>query len=155
MNNTTAKQTNENFKPAITQEGKAFIKPKILVVEDDVTFEPFWAGIAERANRNSQVFWATSEMEAENMIFDAMESGHPFDLVITDIFLSGSRTGIDLWLKFVKHMHGKIIVTSGIEYQKFVQYFGNSELRPIYLQKPLVPHECIGAIYSALTEGHK
>ena len=90
-------------------------KPKILVVEDDITFEPFWSAIAERADRNAQVFWATSELEAESMIIAAIEAGRPYNLVITDIFLSGSRTGIDLWIKFYKQLHGRIIVTSGIE----------------------------------------
>ena len=102
-------------------------KPKILVVEDDITFEPFWSAIAERADRNAQVFWATSELEAESMIIAAIEAGRPYNLVITDIFLSGSRTGIDLWIKFYKQLHGRIIVTSGIEYQKFVQYFSRQK----------------------------
>ncbi len=150
--NEAIKQKTENTNVTIPQKAKKNMKPKILVVEDDITFEPYWTAIVERADRNAQVFWATSEMEAENMILDAIESGHEFDLVITDIFLSGSRTGIDLWVKFFQRMHGRIIVTSGIEFQKFVEYFGKSEIRPLYLQKPLVPHDCIGAIYNALHE---
>ncbi len=147
-----SRRVNEDFNTTELVRAKKNLNPRILVVEDDVTFEPYWTAIAEKADRNAHVSWATSEIEAENMILDAIESGQKFDLVITDIFLSGSRTGIDLWDKFYQSMNGRIIVTSGIEFQKFVQYFSKSEIQPLYLQKPLVAHDCIGAIYNALHE---
>jgi DNA-binding NtrC family response regulator len=137
-----------------TQQVKDIARPRILIVEDDTTFEPFWQAIVEKSDRQAQIYWASSELEAERMIFEAIKSEQKFDLVITDIFLSGSRTGIDLWNKFFHKLHGRIIVTSGIEYEKFVQYFENAEMRPLYLQKPLEPAECIGAIYSALHESN-
>ncbi len=144
---------NERIGSTLTHKATSFHQPQILVVEDDVTFEPFWQAIVERADRNAKVFWATSELEAEDMIAKAFETGQGFDLVITDIFLSGARTGIDLWSKFTKALHGKIIITSAIEYEKFMQYFDKSDARPLFLQKPLIPHECVGAIYNSLHEG--
>lgn len=127
-------------------------KPRILIVEDDLTFEPLWEAIVDRAERNAKIFWATSESQAEQMILNAFENNQKFDLVITDIFLSGSMTGLDLWQKFSKVLHGRIIVTSGIEYQKFLALFDQVDIRPLFLQKPLILHECIGAIYNSLNE---
>ena len=133
-------------------EGRELRIPKILIVEDDTTYEPFWTAIVERADRAAKVTWATSEPEAERIIQEAVKHGSNFDLIITDIFLSGSRTGIDLCSKFFKMLHGKIIITSSIEFEKYAQFFNKELIRPMYLQKPLVPHECIGAVYSALHE---
>jgi len=124
---------------------------KILVVEDDVGFEPLWQSIVKRAlGEHARVEWATSEVEAEELILKAKDEGLPYALVITDIFLSGSRTGIDLWKKFFREMRGRIILTSGIEHTKFNRYFEKEAERPVYLQKPLVPHECIEIVYELL-----
>jgi DNA-binding NtrC family response regulator len=150
--NEAVKLENQKLNPFARKEVSEPRRSKILVVEDDITQESFWTAIVERADRKAELFWATSELEAEAKIMDAIQKGQEFDLVITDIFLSGPKTGIDLWNKFFKRMGRKIIVTSGISYQKFFQYFNKSDIRPIFLQKPLVPHDCIGAIYSSLQE---
>lgn len=153
LENELKAKTNKSQKGVVEQQkSQTHHKPRILIVEDDITFEPFWESVAKRANKNAEIHWASSVFEAENIINDSLMKMKPFDLIITDIFLSGSKTGIDLWKKFSKQMHGRVIVISGIEYQKFIEYFEKTQDRPLYLQKPLIPHECIGAIYNSLNE---
>ena len=137
------------------ETNKALHVPKILIVEDDITLEPIWSYIIERVNRKASVVWATAEAEAEELIMDSFEKGHEYDLVITDIFLSGSKTGIDLWNRFFHLLHGRIIVTSSIEYSKFAKYLGTTAAQPLYLQKPLSPHDCIEAVYGMLQRSNR
>ena len=134
----------------ITHSQKEAHRPRILIVEDDITLEPIWAYIVERAERLATVTWATSEFEAESLILDSIDEGNEYDLVITDIFLSGSKTGIDLWARFFDTLRGRMIITSSIEYKKFVQYLGKDAAQPLYIQKPLDPHDCIEAVYGML-----
>ena len=124
--------------------------PRILIVEDDITLEPIWTYVVDRVSRQATVVWATSEAEAEELILSSIQNNCEYDLVITDIFLSGSKTGIDLWSKFYYALHGRMIITSGIEYQKFMKHLGESPAEPLYIQKPLNPNECINAVFGML-----
>lgn len=129
------------------QESK---NPKILIVEDDKTLEPIWSYITSKVNNKSQVDWATSELEAEDLIFDAMRDGNQYDLVIVDIFLEGARTGLDLYERFGHLFHNRMIITSGTEYQKYAEYLNTGTQAPYCLEKPLVPEECINVIQKML-----
>ena len=129
--------------------------PRILIVEDDKTLEPIWSYIIERVNDNAQLLWTTSEVDAEELIMDSIDQNNKFDLVIADIFLSGPQTGIDLWKRFFYLLHSRMIVTSGIEYYKFINYLGTNTRQPLYIQKPLNLHDCIEAVYGILERNEK
>ena len=123
---------------------------KILIVEDDITIKPIWEYIISTAFRSASFDWATTEPQAELYIEQAIGQGKNYDLVISDIFLSGAKTGIDLWLKFKHNLHGHFILVSGIEYFKMLRYLGTGDGLPFYLRKPLVIRECVEAVYTAL-----
>lgn len=127
-------------------------KARILVIEDDITCEPIWNYIIERADGNAHFDWATSISEAESKIEKALFEGKGYDLLISDIFVSGSKTGIDLWNHYAHLMAGKIILVSGIDYLKMTHYIGNKAGTPLYLKKPLIIHECIEAVYGLLRQ---
>ena len=120
--------------------------PRILIVEDDRTLQPIWSFVASTVDKNVQVDWATSELEAEDLIFEAMRDGKQYDLVIVDIFLEGARTGLDLYERFGHLFHNRMIITSGTEYQKYAEYLNSGTHAPYCLEKPLVPEECINVI---------
>lgn len=124
-------------------------RPRILVVEDDMTQEPFWDYIIERAAEKAIVSWATSVAEADEMIFIAQMEGAPFDLVISDIFLSGSLTGIDLWQRFNHQLNGNFLLISSIDPMNLQKHLAGLGA-PIYIQKPLNVHETIETIYGLL-----
>lgn len=129
-------------------------KQRILIVEDDVTFEPIWQSIIGKANRFAALDWATSVQEAEVLIAEAQLSGNPHQLVISDIFLSGSRTGIDLWQQYRSLFHERFILVSAAGQMKMLKSIrGQGE--PIYLQKPLVISEAITTVYGLLHRAGK
>lgn len=129
--------------------------PKVLIVEDDRSLEPIWSYVLERVSRKSIITWAIEEAEAEDLIIQAYNSGNQFDIVITDIYLSGAKTGIDLWNHFYNLLQGKIIVTSSLEYLKFLQSLNENSAQPLFIQKPLRVHECIEAVYGVLQRSSK
>lgn len=126
------------------------IIPRILIVEDDKTLEPVWDFITTKVNKKLQVDWATSELEAEDLIFGAMRDGHQYDLIIVDIFLEGARTGLDLYERFGHLFHNRMIITSGTEYQKYAEYLNEGKTAPYCLEKPLVPEKCVELVNKML-----
>ena len=127
------------------------VSPKILIVEDDKTLTPIWDYITTSVSENSIVDWATSELEAEDYIFQAMRNGKQYDLVIIDIFLDGARTGLDFYERFGHLFHHKMIITSGTDYQKYEEYLVKGNFAPYCLEKPLNPKHCIEIIGNMLT----
>lgn len=124
-------------------------RPKVLVVEDDITSEPLWQHILMCADQSAFMTWATSVNEADQLIREAWAERRPYDLVISDIFLSGTLTGIDLWERFHSQMPNSIILMSAIDPLKVQKHLrGMGE--PIYLQKPLNMHNTIETVYELL-----
>jgi response regulator of citrate/malate metabolism len=123
---------------------------KLLIVEDDIAFRPVWQYILERAEGAAAYDWAESVTQAEELLQKAEAAGKPYDLLVTDIFLSGARTGFDLWNLYRNKMRGKIILISSMEQQKMAKEISDPSSAPVYLKKPIVVHECIETIYEML-----
>lgn len=123
--------------------------PRVLVVEDDTTFEVIWEHIIRQADKSATMEWARSFSEAEQKIRQATEAHRPFDLVISDIFLAGPLTGIELWEKYHRLFNEKFILVSSAEQVRIHRYFLAAG-DPIYLQKPLSISESIETVYSVL-----
>lgn len=119
---------------------------RILIVDDDTTSEILWRLIISKIDKCAQISWATSFNEAENKIKMIKESNLNYDLIITDIFLSGSNTGIDLWRKYNKHYGGKMILVSAVDPDKLSQHMNEKKEKPIFFHKPLDFDKCIKAI---------
>ncbi len=129
---------------------------KILIVEDDVTQAPLWTHILGKADPTCWLEWATNVAEALHILVLAQEMGEPFDLVISDIYLSGSLTGIDLWRKSYQQQRltGRMILVSSMEPMKMIRNFKNFEA-PTYLKKPLNIKEAITTVYDHLPKRKK
>lgn len=65
---------------------------KILIAEDDMALKPLWETFFRKLGRPVSIHWTVS-CEAAIKI---LEIDADFDLIISDIFLAGSGTGIDL-----------------------------------------------------------
>jgi response regulator of citrate/malate metabolism len=122
---------------------------RILIVEDDITSRPIWEYIIGKADRSAKFDWAKSVDEAEFKIEESVRLGQEYDLIVSDIFLSGSKTGIDLWKKYDQDLNKKIVLVSGIEQMKLMKYLG-ADKAPIYLKKPLNVEDCIEVVYEVL-----
>jgi response regulator of citrate/malate metabolism len=128
-------------------------RSRILVVDDDVTSQPIWEHIISSADRQARVEWATSASEAERIIEQSELDGWSYDLIVSDIFLSGSKTGLDLWNRYHKMFAGRMVLISSIEHMKINKYMSGASETPIYLKKPLVLENCIEVIYELLHQG--
>ncbi len=128
-------------------------RPRILIVEDDVTMEPLWSYVIEAAAPGSSVKWVTSEEAAERLIERRIHASEKFDLIIADVFLTGSRTGIDLWKRYAEET-SLFLLMSVMSPQKFAKLLGDGEPTPFYVQKPLDPRVCIEVLGSMLAFQH-
>jgi len=133
----------------VTAEAKRLFR--VLIVEDDLTVEPIWDVILRRAIDNVGYRWVTTEHAAEEILRARRGAKEPeFDLVISDVFLSGPKTGIDLWERFQSSFPGRFILVSGIDRTKLDWYLPKNHERPLYLRKPLNVKEAVEIIHTAI-----
>jgi DNA-binding NtrC family response regulator len=135
-------------------EGDTMTK-RILIVEDDVTLQPFWNTAIRKVDSKTEIVWVTEERAAEKALKESERTGRSFDLIITDLFLEGQRTGIDLFEQCAQDNRTRMLLTSGIHPAKFQRYFGSDvEKAPPFLQKPYSFGECVEVLKWMLgTEG--
>lgn len=119
------------------------MKKRILIVEDDITLEPFWMTAVHKVDPRAEITWVVSEKDAEREIRHSLKKKAPFDLIIIDLFLAGPQTGIDLWEVAGEGLRSKMILTSGIHPEKFRRYFDDLSVAPPFLQKPYSLAECV------------
>lgn len=118
--------------------------PKVLIVEDDLSLRPLWTQALEKVAPNAQIQWALTEEAAERAIRGRAQFGEKFDVVIADIFLSGRRTGIDLWKRYGVKGSEFILVTAAAP-SMFTHLLEDSVHKPECLFKPLKFEECVAA----------
>lgn len=115
---------------------------KVLVVEDDRIQWPLWESILKSAYSDVEIDWETTEAGAEALLRHAYQNNSPYNLVISDIFLEGRDTGIDLWNRYGEAAHNFIFV-SGLTLKNFdalMSTMNNLQAGgPFYLQKPVTP----------------
>ena len=125
-------------------------RPAVLIVEDDVTLEPLWSYVIEKAMPGAIVTWVLTEEAAEKQIQRRRMSDEDFDLIISDIFLQGSRNGLDLWRKYGS-TRSQFLLMSVLSPSKLEAMFGSKDNLPLYVQKPLNPKFCIDVISTMMT----
>jgi DNA-binding response OmpR family regulator len=122
---------------------------KVLLVEDDVSLHPLWRKIFSMSRHPLKVEWTNRAEDAESLIRMRYRGGKPFDLVIADIFLDGSETGVDLWNRYGEEAKNFIFV-SGLATEKYESLMSLSYGCPIYLKKPLTFQKCLDVMESVL-----
>jgi DNA-binding response OmpR family regulator len=123
---------------------------KILIVEDDITMEALWRYIIDVACPGSHLDWATTGEAADHLLNETEKKGSDYDLVIADIFLGGTRTGLELWERHSGSASSFLLI-SVLSPQRLLQLARTRETAlPVYLQKPLDPTQCIETIRALL-----
>ena len=112
---------------------------KVLIVEDDRTLEPLWHFIVESVLPGVGIDWVTSGELA--MLLDS----HEYGLIISDIFLGGAKTGLDVWQKFSKN-EGAIFILMSVLSTKRLEILADGLDLPAYLQKPTDPNQAIASV---------
>lgn len=114
---------------------------RVLVVEDDLTLKSFWNHILSKKFKRIKVDWASTEELAEGMIRNRFQKNKPYDLVISDIFLAGQKTGLELWFNFADAAT-QFLFVSVLAENRFEQLMKGVKTQPFFLQKPLDPVQC-------------
>ena len=107
---------------------------RVLVVEDDSMMKLLWEHFLARLIPAAQIVWAQTEEAAQKIM--GSESQRGFDFIICDVFLSGRKTGVDLWKKYSAQSQ-KFIFTSVIERKQLMGMLGSQKSAPLFLQKPI------------------
>lgn len=116
---------------------------RILVIEDDLAIKPMWEHIARRNFGPNNLDWAVNVEEAIKLYEEAMLKEQPYSLIVTDIFLAGSETGLD----FITHTRERgntspVLLVSAASESDLKQSF-DKILHPIeVLAKPLSVPKC-------------
>jgi len=124
---------------------------KVLIVEDDLSQKQLWNFVISRFADAAIVDWAVSSEQALIMIKNAHKKQNEYDLLIVDLFLAGSETGLDL-LKAneVQELNTKTIVVSAIDQENFQSQL-SKELQNIKLvTKPLNIIKCENILYDLM-----
>lgn len=115
----------------------------VLVMEDDITFKPFWYKAVAQVLPNAHIDWVVSEEAAERHVKKMTLNGKKYDIIIADIFLAGRKTGIDLWTRF-SEVADEFLFVSSLSEEKFNKLIQAIEFSyPVYLQKPLRLADCV------------
>lgn len=108
--------------------------PRVLIVDDDLSLEPLWRLIIRRCCPLALIEWAVSSEQAKKLIRDLQN----FDLIITDLFLAGSATGLDfLKSQEVASLHAKTVLVSMAPRQELEAYCAQGLPSTKILAKPL------------------
>lgn len=111
-------------------------KLKVLVVEDDEAQWELWRHVLKTSGIAYTVDFKKTQEAAQSLIVLAFESHRPYDLVISDVFLEGDGTGIDIWNRYGEAT-GKFVFVTGkdIDFNEFYHKinFGN----PVLFTKPI------------------
>ncbi len=118
---------------------KKKIDRSVFVIEDDLELSAVIDRILISIDSTLKLEWATTAEEAIQTLekVSKTKEGNPYDLMICDIYLEGAITGLDLW-KYcrAKYPNMKIIIISGIEFEKLTSLLDSKEAAPLFLSKP-------------------
>jgi len=121
---------------------------RVLIVDDDLSQAPLWDIILARHSENAQVEWTVSSEEARRLIRETSEKNeNQFDLIVADLFLAGSDTGIEfLTCDEVKSLGAKTILVSAVEKNKLEDHCREVLPETKVITKPLNVVKCERAL---------
>lgn len=111
---------------------------KVLIAEDDLAQKSLWESFFSSAKSQIELHWTVSCEEALKLVQKSHSENSPFDLIITDIFLAGSGTGMDLLnSEAVEKCSAKKILVSAVEREDVIEKFGHMLPNIEIMSKPI------------------
>lgn len=152
----TPERVEETAVPENPPQPKSSLFPdfkRVLLVEDDISLEPFWSYTLWEVDPDLHMIWAQNAEEAVKALVEHEKKGQPISLVISDIFLSNRKTGLDL----LDDCHEKLgdnvppfIIVSSVSRNRYMDLRDGKDQLPPYLKKPLDLYECVPLISSLI-----
>ena len=103
----------------------------------------FWDKVISRVSGAMEMDWVVSSEQALKHIETATKQRRPYDLVIVDLFLAGSDTGLDfLKSKTVRDLKVKTILVSAADKDSLEAYLKEELAGTRVITKPLSITKC-------------
>lgn len=122
----------------------------LLVVEDNPDWKKIWDFIGNMLGAGTKISWATSVDEAETHLQFAETHNLNFDIVIADIFLSGGRTGLDLFEALSVEYQQRFLFISSVKPEKVEKYLQSKFPKARFLQKPFGAQQVVNEIQAII-----
>lgn len=103
---------------------------KALLVEDDSVMAALWRHVIHQVIPEARIETVETGEKAELLLTKGR-----YDLVVSDIFLKGKKTGLDLW-QTIASQSIPFVLTSAISKTWIGQTLGGAVPVPPYVQKP-------------------
>ena len=142
------KNLDENFMNVSPHKQKL----SVLIVEDDFAMQPIWESVLREVSPQVSIKWSKSEEGAEILMNQKITQDQDFDLVIADIYLSGFKTGIDLWEKYL-FSDSLFLFTSSMwikEFANVIKKYENDYV-PFFMKKPIKKAVAVETIKAMLS----
>ncbi len=115
----------------------------VLIVEDDLGQQPLWQHILSRSSDEASITWAVSAEQALTILKESAFNGLIFDLIVVDLFLAGSETGLSfLNCDEVKHSKAQTILVSAANKDYLADYIHDQLRNTKVIAKPLNVVKC-------------
>lgn len=123
------------------------MKKRVLIVEDDLALKPIWEHILRRQFVDYHLDWAVSCEEAQKLVSFSIVHDSPYSLIVTDLFLSGAGTGLDL-VRFLARAvkSSPIMLVSAVEEHALRGKYGDLLQNMQVLTKPISVPLCDRAL---------
>lgn len=125
----------------------------VLIVEDDMDMAMILDQVVHWIQPEANVEWASTAEQVVSII-ESHAKRHarpPYDLIVSDIFLDGQGTGLDIWKLCQQTFEDTpIVLTSAVSSDRMALVLGENEISPFYLQKPFTLQECERTLMSAI-----
>lgn len=109
----------------------------VLIIEDDPIVKKIWEQFIKKIIYSAEF---TSFPSLDHIDFEEANINNwvkQYDLIITDIFLSGDKTGIDFVKAVNSAIQTKIILTSSIQEDNFKTICEENKFSCYYIKKPI------------------
>lgn len=111
---------------------------RILIVEDDLALKPLWENFFRYRTQQVDLEWAVSCEQAMKMVKKANGAQEPYYLIIADIFLAGSGTGMELLKsKDVEVSQAHTVLVSAADRDEILSKFGHLMPKTEVISKPI------------------
>jgi len=134
------------------QPGEYHRPSRVLLVEDDLVMQTRFTRLIKSVSPDANVDRVATAEEAKDLLRRA--TSEEYDLVISDQFLEGTETGLDLW-NYCKNKNSfaPFILTSGGEIEKYFNQFNEKVQLPTFLPKPFSNARAKAQIQDSLDAG--
>lgn len=111
---------------------------RVLIIEDDYGLQTALTRALRKMNPDINIEWVSSADEALGLLGNTdLSTDERYDLIISDIFLPGKLSGLQLWEACeATRQSTPVLLMSGMGVEEFFRAIGRNTIAPPFLPKP-------------------